>query len=96
VVVNHDVIIHDVPDVKTILSDGWVSAFNSSISGVNINSTSAAVATPSGVSAIDALDVINENNGACLANLIQLTALQNWVNETKAAVAAENRRNKLK
>jgi len=96
VVVNHDVIIHDVPDTKTILSDGWVSAYNDSVIGLMINPVSAAVATPSGVSAVDALEVINDNNGACAANLIELTALQQWVNDTKAAVAAQNHRDHVK
>jgi hypothetical protein len=96
VTVNHDVIVDRVPDTKTILSDGWVSAFNSSVKGVAIDPVAASDATPSGVDADQALDVINTNNGICQANAAELAAAQQFLLDQQTAVAHENAKNKVK
>jgi hypothetical protein len=96
VTVNHDVIVDRVPDTKTILSDGWVSAFNSSVKGVAIDTVAASDATPSGVNADQALDVINTNNGICQANAAELAAAQQFLLDQQTAVAHENAKNKVK
>jgi hypothetical protein len=93
---NGTIIDQKVPDFNTILSDGWVSAFNFSTRGLPIDPVAAAVKTLSGVSATQALDVVNVNNGVCLATKAELDALQAWVTTTKAAVAAQNKKDGAK
>jgi len=91
---NSDVITKNVPDVKTILSEGWVSSFNSSVQGLNIDPTAAANTTPSGVSAVDALNVDNANYGICLQYKAVAQGWQDWYTKQQAAVAAQNKKDK--
>lgn len=85
-----------VPDVKTILSDGWVSTYNASVQGLAIDPVAAAVATPSGVNATEALDTVNDNNGQCLAYVAQIEGLQTWITTTKAQIDAQNKKDGAK
>jgi len=91
VTVNHTVI-QTVPDFNTILSNGWISTFNASVQTLPVDPVAAKDATPSGVNADQALDVINTNNGIAAKNLAELTACQNFVTEAQAAVAAQNKK----
>jgi hypothetical protein len=87
---NSTVITTKVPDINTILSDGWVSAFNSSAKGLAIDPTAASVKTPSGVNADQALNVVNTNNGICLDWKAEVDAWQNWYNTQKTAINNQN------
>lgn len=91
---NATVITQNVPDTKTILSDGWVSSFNASVLGQPIDVTLAKVATPSGVSAVDALNVDNANYGACLTYKATAEGWQAWYAQQQAAVAKQNKKDK--
>jgi len=89
---NADVIQKDVPDVKTILSDGWVSSYNSSVKGTTINSTQASNSTLSGINAIQVLEMDNTNYGICLQYKARADAWQDWYTKQSAAVAAQNKK----
>lgn len=91
---NATVITKNVPDTQTILSDGWVSAFNASVQGLAIDPTAASVKTPSGVSAVDALNVDNINYGTCLLYKATAQGWQAWYTQQQAAVAKQNKRDK--
>lgn len=91
---NASVITENVPDVKTILSDGWVSSFNASVQGRLIDPTAAKDATPSGVSAVDALNVDNTNYGICLTYKTIAESWQKWYVDQQAAVAKQNKKDK--
>jgi len=95
VVQNHTVI-QTVPDINTILSQGWVSAFNASAKGLAIDPVAAKVATPSGINADQALDTINTNNGICQNNLALLNAAQQYLRDQQAVVAEMNKKNGVK
>jgi hypothetical protein len=95
VVKNHTVI-QTVPDINTILSKGWVSAFNASAQGLVIDPVAATDKTPSGVNADTALDVTNTNNGICQKNLAELSQLQKFIQDQQAAVVLENKKNGVK
>lgn len=91
---NATVITQNVPDKDTILSDGWVSSFNASVLGQPIDVSLAKVATPSGVSAVDALNVDNVNYGVCLTYKTVAQGWQTWYVEQQAAVAKQNKKDK--
>jgi hypothetical protein len=87
---NSNIITTKVPDINTILSDGWVSAFNSSAKGLAIDPTAASDKTPSGVNADQALNVVNTNNGICLEWKAEVDSWQNWYNTQKKAIDDQN------
>jgi hypothetical protein len=87
-------VIQLVPDTKTVLSDGWINAYNAIVQGIAIDPQQAQQSTPSGVSAVDALEVENTNYGICLQYKATAQGLQDWVNQTKANVVAENKKAK--
>jgi hypothetical protein len=85
-------VIQLVPDTTTVLSNGWVNAYNAIVQGLPIVASQAEQVTPSGVSAVDALAVDNANYGICLQYKATAEGLQNWVTQTAANVAAENKK----
>lgn len=92
VVHDNHTIIQTIPDMNTILSMGWVTSFNSSVAGLEIDPTAAKDATPSGVNADQALETVNDNNGECLIWKAQVDSWQAWYTTQKAAVAAQNKK----
>jgi hypothetical protein len=91
---NQTIIDTKVPDINTILSTGWVSAFNFSAKAQPIDPTAASDKTPSGVNADQALDVVNTNNGICLQWKAEVDGWQAWYTTQKAAIAAQNKKDK--
>lgn len=91
---NTTVIEQIVPDKATILSNGWVAAYNFSVQGLNIDQTAAADKTPSGVSAVDALNTDNVNYGVCLTYKAVAEGWQAWYVQQQAAVAKQNKKDK--
>ena len=91
---NAATVVKFVPDTHYILSDGWIAAYNSIVQGLPIDPTAASDKTPSGVTPVDALGVENANYGICLQYKATAEGLQTWVNTTKAAVAAQNKKDK--
>lgn len=68
------------------LSNGWISVYDSSITGNTVANTVASDATDSGISDVSALAVIVRNNGSCAETREQLISLQNWVRDTRSAI----------
>lgn len=87
-------VIKDVPDTATILSDGWVSSFNSIVQGKPIDPAAASVKTLSGISAVDALNVDNLNYGTCLQYKEVAEGWQNWYVQQKQVIADQNKKDK--
>lgn len=79
---NRDIIIDRVPE-QYILSQGWVYAHDESARGNEIDPDFAANAFPSGVSDVEALNLVTGNYAVCAANSDQLAALQRWLTEQK-------------
>lgn len=86
-------VIKDVPDFKVVLSAGWINVYNASIDGVVPTDTEAKDATPSGITAGDALATSVENNGICTMNATELSKLQQWITDQKAEIAKINKKN---
>lgn len=75
---NVEVIIDSVPDTCE-LTNGWVSVHDSAARALHADSTRASDATPSGVTAPQALKEINNNYSICKENADRLVALQDWI-----------------
>lgn len=82
-----------VPD-HNFLSLGWVRTHDAAATGTAVDSTSAADATPSTTQANSALATVTTNYATCQANAEQLSALQQWINETNANITSVNKKNK--
>lgn len=67
------------------LSNGWVHLHDAAARLANPNMQLAQDASPSGVMDNSALAVVISNYAICKQNAEQLTALQQWVRENKAA-----------
>ena len=91
---NAGVIQSKVPDVDTILSEGWVSSFNSSVKGIPIDPVAASDKTPSGVTAVDALKVDNANYGVCQQYKERADAWQEWYEAQQALITTQNKKDK--
>ena len=87
--VNQQAIENSVPD-KYILTNGWVSTHDHSATDTAIDSTAAADATPSGVTADQALTIIDNNYAKCRNTASELTALQDLVTAHNTAAQAAN------
>jgi hypothetical protein len=68
------------------LSNGWVYLHDVSATNDDADTTRSSDATPSGIKDNEALTTIVNNYATCTQNANQLTALQNWISENKAAV----------
>lgn len=86
---NVEIIIDSVPDTCE-LSDGWVSVHDSSAKAVSADSTRASDATPSGITAPQALKTISNNYSICKENSDRLASLQNWIHEQEKLMRASN------
>lgn len=89
------VIIHDVVPDTGILSAGWISAHNAAAQGLAVDPVAAADITPSGVTAKDALSVVNENYGVCIISREQVIAINSYLKQVHDAVDKINKRNSL-
>lgn len=78
------------------MSNGWVYTHDASASSSNADPTRASDATSSGIKDNTALLTIISNYSTCLQNNQQLIGLQQWVNDSKAAIdkAAEEKNKK--
>ncbi len=79
-----------VPDHE-YLSDGWLYVHNAAVEGTEAVTSSAANATPSSVTAGQALAVVTENYAICKENAQQLIGLQNYIKAYNAAVDKVNK-----
>lgn len=68
------------------LSNGWISVYDSSITGNTVTDTVASDSSDSGISDVAALSVAVRNNGTCNETREQLIALQTWVRDTRSAI----------
>lgn len=82
---NATVINSVVPGIS-ILSSGWISAHNAAAQGLIVDPTLAAVVIPSGVTESQALGVIADNYGTCLAIRENLIALQQLEIQVQQAI----------
>lgn len=82
---NDQIITNTVID-KQLLSRGWVRAHDSSAAGEPVNPTTSADATPSTITAVDALKTINDNYTSCNQYREQIIGLQQYINGYNAAV----------
>lgn len=73
------------------LSQGWVYVYNQSATGQPSDPALASKPETSGVTDTAALTTIVDNNSSAQACREQLTALQSWVRETKAAIDGANK-----
>ena len=81
---------------QSVLSNGWVFTHDISATGGNADATRSSDASPSGIKDTDALVGIIRNYAICQSNSVQLTELQRWINENKAAVDAMAKEKKKK
>ena len=82
---NVEVIVDNVPDTCE-LSNGWVSVHDAAAKATDADSTTASDATPSGITAPKALEVINTNYSVCKENSDRLIALQDWIRKQEQAI----------
>lgn len=68
------------------MSNGWVYTHDISASAGDADPTRASDATPSGITDTTALVGIITNYSRCMQNSQQLTSLQRWINDNRAAV----------
>lgn len=85
--VYRDIVKNDVPNQFTV-SNGWVHTHDASATSGDADSTRASDASSSGIEDTAALLGIIKNYSICQSNAIQLTELQRWITENKAAVDA--------
>ena len=81
---------------QSVLSNGWVFTHDISASASDADATRSSDASPSGIKDTDALVGIIRNYAICQSNSVQLTELQRWINENKAAVDAMAKEKKKK
>lgn len=75
-------VIKYVPDVTVVFSNGWVYTHDSAIMRASaIDPSRVSDATPSGVTAPEALETVIDNYAICYKNTEQLLALQSWVRQ---------------
>lgn len=72
------------------LSNGWVHLHDTAAKLANPDMALASDKSPSGVMDNAALAVVISNYAICRQNAEQLTALQKWYNDNKAAIEAAN------
>lgn len=72
------------------LSNGWIHLHDAAARLVNPDMQLASDASPSGIMDNTALAVVMSNYAICKQNSEQLTSLQRWVNDNRAAVEAAN------
>lgn len=100
-VVTKTVIIHDqantintliplVPDTQP-LSVGWLSIYNASATGSEVDAASASDGSSSGTTASGALPTITNNNEVCRAQAVQLQGLIDYINAYNANVDEVNK-----
>lgn len=75
------------------MSNGWIHLHDAAARLVNPDMQLASDASPSGVMDNSALAVVMSNYSICKQNAEQLTSLQKWINENKAAIEASNAKN---
>jgi hypothetical protein len=90
---NASVIQNNVTD-KSILSQGFIASHNAAVQGQLINPIDAANITPSGVTDVQALEVVANNYAICLATKEQLIALQQLDIQIQAAIDQVNKLHK--
>jgi hypothetical protein len=76
------------------MSNGWVFTHDISASASDADAARSSDASPSGIKDTDALIGIIRNYAICQSNSVQLTELQRWINENKAAVDELNKKAK--
>ena len=76
------------------LSNGWVYTHDLSASSGDADPARASDATSSGIKDNTALLTIISNYSTCMQNSQQLIGLQRWINDNKAAIEAEAKKNK--
>lgn len=81
---------------QSVMSNGWVFTHDISASASDADATRSSDASPSGIKDTDALVGIIRNYAICQSNAVQLTELQRWINENKAAVDAMAKEKKKK
>ena len=81
---------------QSVMSNGWVFTHDISASASDADATRSSDASPSGIKDTDALVGIIRNYAICQSNSVQLTELQRWINENKAAVDAMAKEKKKK
>jgi hypothetical protein len=79
---------------QSVMSNGWVFTHDISASASDANAARSSDASPSGIKDTDALIGIIRNYAICQSNSVQLTELQRWINENKAAVDELNKKAK--
>jgi len=84
-----------VPSTCT-LSDAWVSVHDAAAAGIAADTTSAANGAPSGIKDTEALAVVSSNYDLFHKQKVQLEALQQWITENNATIAAANAKVKKK
>lgn len=72
------------------MSNGWIHLHDAAARLVNPDMQLASDASPSGIMDNSALAVVISNYAVCKTNAEQLTALQKWVNDNRAAVERAN------
>ncbi len=72
------------------LSNGWIHLHDAAAKLVNPDMQLASDKSPSGVMDTTALAVVMSNYATCKQNADQLTALQKWITDNKAAVDKAN------
>jgi hypothetical protein len=79
---------------QSVMSNGWVFTHDISASASDADAARSSDASPSGIKDTDALIGIIRNYAICQSNSVQLTELQRWINENKAAVDELNKKAK--
>ena len=79
---------------QSVMSNGWVFTHDISASASDADATRSSDASPSGIKDTDALVGIIRNYAICQSNSVQLTELQRWINENKAAIDELNKKAK--
>lgn len=72
------------------LSNGWIHLHDAAARLANPDMQLASDKSPSGIMDNTALAVVMSNYAVCKQNAEQLTALQKWVNDNRAAIEAAN------
>jgi hypothetical protein len=79
---------------QSVMSNGWVFTHDISASASDADAARSSDASPSGIKDTDALIGIIRNYAICQSNSVQLTELQRWITENKAAVDELNKKAK--
>ena len=79
---------------QSVLSNGWVLTHDISATNGDANAAGSSDATPSGIKDNEALFTIITNYSRCEQNAQQLTSLQKWINDNKAAIDELNKKGK--